>query len=119
MPTAQRPMNSASSLGFTALRSMIRDGRDKVVTAIIKERTVPSCAPLESSASATGMVPKNICVHGDTNDRSEDHAKRIVAAEYGFNPTFRYPVVDQRADPDTNQNIGEHFLEGASICSFA
>ena len=37
---------------------MIRDGRDKVVTAIIKDKTVPSCAPLESSASATGIVPK-------------------------------------------------------------
>ena len=28
------------------------------VTAIMKDRTVPSCAPLESSASATGIVPK-------------------------------------------------------------
>ena len=37
---------------------MISDGRDRVVTAIMKDRTVPSCAPLESSASATGIVPK-------------------------------------------------------------
>ena len=34
------------------------DGTFSVVTAIMKESTVPSCAPLASSASATGIVPK-------------------------------------------------------------
>ena len=58
IPPVQMPMKSASNLGFTAFRNMISEGRDSVVTAIIKLRTVPSCAPLESSASATGIVPK-------------------------------------------------------------
>ena len=34
------------------------EGRDRVVTPIMKESTTPSCAPLASSASAMGMVPK-------------------------------------------------------------
>ena len=51
-------MNRPRSLSFTALRSIMIEGRLSVVTAIIKERIVPSCAPLKSSASATGMVPK-------------------------------------------------------------
>ena len=34
--------NSPSSLGFTALRSIIMEGRLRVVTAIIKLRMVPS-----------------------------------------------------------------------------
>ena len=37
---------------------MIKEGRLSVVTAIIKDRMVPSCAPLKSKASATGMAPK-------------------------------------------------------------
>ena len=47
-----------SIFGLTALRSMIIDGRDNVVTPIIKASTVPSCAPLPSRASAMGIVPK-------------------------------------------------------------
>jgi hypothetical protein len=47
-----------SSLGFTAFRSIIIDGRDSVVTPIIKERTTPSRAPFASKASAMGIVPK-------------------------------------------------------------
>ena len=46
------------SFGLTAFFSMITDGRERVVTAIIKDRTTPNWAPFESSASATGMVPK-------------------------------------------------------------
>lgn len=52
------PINQASNLGFTAFLSMISDGRLNVVTAIINDSTVPNCAPLESNASATGIVPK-------------------------------------------------------------
>ena len=51
-------MNNAKSFGLTALRSMIMDGKDRVVTPIIKDNTVPNWAPLESSASAIGIVPK-------------------------------------------------------------
>ena len=58
MPVVQIPINITSSFGFTALRNMIIDGSDNVVTAIIKLRIVPNGAPLKSSASAIGTVPK-------------------------------------------------------------
>ena len=51
-------MNKPSSLGFTALRSIIIEGRERVVTPIIKDRTTPSCAPFARSASAMGIDPK-------------------------------------------------------------
>ena len=54
----QMAINSPSSLGFTALRSRMMEGRLRVVTAIMKLRMVPNRAPLESRAYATGMVPK-------------------------------------------------------------
>ena len=41
-----------------AVRSMMTEGRLNVVTAIMKLRMVPNCAPLVKRASATGMVPK-------------------------------------------------------------
>ena len=45
--------------GFTALPSMIMEGRLRVVTAaIIKLSTVPAGLLFPSNASATGMVPK-------------------------------------------------------------
>src|SRR3712207_2377995 len=47
-----------SNFGFTAFLSIIIDGKLSVVTAIINDKTVPSCAPLDNNASATGMVPK-------------------------------------------------------------
>ena len=51
-------MNAVSSFGLMAFLNMISDGRLRVVTAIIKLSTVPSSAPLDRSASATGIVPK-------------------------------------------------------------
>lgn len=50
--------NKVSNLGLIAFLSMMMEGRLSVVTAIMKERTVPSRAPLASRASAMGMVPK-------------------------------------------------------------
>ena len=38
-------MMAPSSFGLTALRSMMRDGRLRVITAIIKLSIVPSSAP--------------------------------------------------------------------------
>ena len=53
----QIAINIPKSLGFTALRSIIIDGRESVVTAIINESTTPSNAPFASRASAIGIVP--------------------------------------------------------------
>lgn len=48
----------SQQFGFDGLSQHNDDGRLSVVTAIIKARIVPSCAPFASRASATGMVPK-------------------------------------------------------------
>ena len=58
MPTVQTAMKTASSLGFTAFRSMIIDGSDRVVTRA-----------------------ENIRVHWDPCSDREQHAKRIAAAK--------------------------------------
>ena len=58
MPTVQIVMNTPNSFGFIAFLSMMIEGKLNVVTAIIKDKIVPSCAPLASKASATGIVPK-------------------------------------------------------------
>ena len=42
------PMKIPSSFGLTALRSIIIEGSESVVTPIIKERTTPSKAPFAS-----------------------------------------------------------------------
>ena len=42
IPSVQMEMNSASSLGLMARRSIMSDGSDSVVTAIMKASTVPS-----------------------------------------------------------------------------
>lgn len=64
MPIVQIPIKSPRSLGFTALRNIISDGKDSVVTPIINDKTVPSCAPLARSASAIGIVPKILAYIG-------------------------------------------------------
>ena len=52
----QMATNNPRSFGFTALRSMIMEGRLRVVTAIMKLRMVPKSAPLASSASASREI---------------------------------------------------------------
>ena len=58
IPNVQMVINSVNNLGFTAFFNMIKDGKLNVVTAIINDKIVPNCAPFESNASATGIVPK-------------------------------------------------------------
>ena len=58
IPKIQIPMNRNKSFGLTAFFNIINDGRLSVVTAIIKDRTVPSWAPFANRASAIGIVPK-------------------------------------------------------------
>jgi len=47
----------AKSLGFTTLLSIIMEGSDKAVTAIINDNTVPTPTPFANNASAIGRVP--------------------------------------------------------------
>ena len=58
IPTVHITVNMPSNFGFTALRSIISDGSESVVTPIINERTTPSNTPFEGEASAMGIVPK-------------------------------------------------------------
>lgn len=58
IPKIQIPMNRNKSFGLTAFFNIINDGRLSVVTAIIKDRTVPSWAPFDNRASAIGILPK-------------------------------------------------------------
>ena len=45
MPIVHTAINRPSNLDFTAFRSMIIEGRLKVVSAIMKLRIVHNCAP--------------------------------------------------------------------------
>ena len=58
IPIVTITVNVSNSLGFTAFLSIIREGRERAVTAIIKDKTVPSQAPLANKLSATGIAPK-------------------------------------------------------------
>ncbi len=78
IPIAQIATNSASSRGLTALRSITRDGRDNVVTAIINASTVPSSAPFASRGLCHRDRSKNIRIHGNSYYRCQHHAKGIV-----------------------------------------
>mgnify|MGYP000612612608 CR=1 FL=1 len=51
MPTVQIAIKVASSLGFTAFFSIIKDGKLNVVTAIINDKIVP---PVFLSANLDG-----------------------------------------------------------------
>ena len=56
IPTVQITMKMPNSFGLIAFFSMIIDGRDSVITPIIKARTTPSFAPFATSASAMGKT---------------------------------------------------------------
>ena len=58
IPTATIATNNAKSLGLTAFLSIIIDGSESAVTAIIKDRTVPTPTPFANKASEIGIVPK-------------------------------------------------------------
>ena len=57
MPVATTPTKAAMSGGRSTLRRMTSSGSDRPITDIMKASTVPSAAPLPSSASTTGMIP--------------------------------------------------------------
>ena len=57
IPITQINTNIFNNFGFIAFLSIIKEGKDKVVTAIIKAKILPKFAPLKSNASAIGIVP--------------------------------------------------------------
>ena len=58
IPTVTMPTNKASSWGLIAFLIIIIAGRDKVVTAIMKDRVVPMPTSLARMASAMEMVQR-------------------------------------------------------------
>ena len=58
MPIVTILTKTIISFFLTAFDNIIIDGHDKVVTAIINDKTVPSPAPFANKLSAIGIVPK-------------------------------------------------------------
>ena len=110
MPKAQIAVKTPSSFGFTALRSMTIDGRDSVVTPIIKASTVPSCAPLPSRASAMGIVPKMSAYMGMPMMVAKITPKGLWLTRH--NPAFGNPVVNDSPDAYADENVRKDLLEG-------
>lgn len=102
MPMVQMAAKMPSSFGFTALRSMIMEGRDSVVTPIIKDSTTPSRAPLGQQRLRNRNRAKDIRIHGDAGNGGDDHAKGIASSKNLHDKLFRNPVVDERADANAN-----------------
>ena len=58
MPRMHIPIKVPKSFGLMTFLSIIIEGRERVVTPIIKASTVPSSAPFKRRDSAIGIVPK-------------------------------------------------------------
>lgn len=58
IPIVQITIKTPRSFAFTIFFSIIIEGSESVVTAIMNARTTPSLAPFASNASAMGMHPK-------------------------------------------------------------
>ena len=58
MPVATIPAKITSSFVLTTFFNIIIEGRDRAVTAIIKDKAVPIPTPFRTRASAMGRVPK-------------------------------------------------------------
>ncbi|MPN10744.1 hypothetical protein SDC9_158041 [bioreactor metagenome] len=58
MPAVTMLAKMISNFNFTTFLSMIMEGRERAVTAIMKDRAVPSPTPFKTRASAMGRVPK-------------------------------------------------------------
>ena len=57
MPSATTPKKVAMSRGLSTLRNMMASGSESAMTDIMNASTVPSAAPLPSSACTIGMMP--------------------------------------------------------------
>ena len=110
MPKAQIAIKTPSNFGLTALRNIIIDGKDSVVTPIIKASTVPSCAPFPSKASAMGIVPKISAYMGMPMMVANITPNGLWLARH--NPAFWNPVVNDSPDAYADENVRKDLLEG-------
>jgi len=97
---AQIPMNKAKSLGLTALRSMIIDGRDNVVTAIINDNTFPT-GLFKQERSAIGIVPK-ISAYTGMPTKVAKITQRGYHSQARTLPVLRNPVMNKCTYANTN-----------------
>ena len=81
----QMAINSPSSLGFTALRSMIIEGRLSVVTAIMGQDRTELRALGEQGLRHRDRT-ENVRIHRDAHQHGQDNAEGIAAAQNGLNP---------------------------------
>lgn len=84
------------------------EGRLKVVTAIMKANTVPSCAPLERRVELHWDGSENIPVHGRSPRAAVMTPKGFLPSQGRFRSKPGDPVVDDLNQMPTDQNIGEH-----------
>ena len=87
IPITTIKINQNKSFGFTALESIIIDGKESAVTLIIKERIVPTPTPFANNASATGIVPKISAYIG---------VPRIVASGTAYHYHYLKPLESTR-----------------------
>ena len=71
----QMAINSPSSLGFTALRSMIIEGQDRTELRALGEQGLRHRDRTE-----------NVRIHRDAHQHGQDNAEGIAAAQNGLNP---------------------------------
>ncbi len=87
IPTDTMNTKIAKSLGLTTLLSIIMEGNDRAVTAIINDSTVPMPTPLANNASAIGRVPNISAYIGMPTAVASNTAN-------GFLPPTTFSMVD-------------------------
>ena len=104
MPAATTATNTAISLRVSTLRRMTISGNDSAVTLIMKASTVPSAAPLPSSASTTGMMPAALEYIGTPiSDDRRHRPPRALAHDRG-EQVVRHVAVDEGAGGDADDD---------------
>ena len=110
IPAVQTAMKKPSNFGLTALRSIIMDGRESVVTPIMKLST--ELRTLGKQCFRNGDGSENVGVHRNTNHRCQNYPDRIAAPQHRYHLAFRNPVVNDRSNAYADENVWKYLLEG-------
>mgnify|MGYP006956597823 CR=1 FL=1 len=118
-PIQTIPMNVPSSFFLIAFDSITIDGSERVVTAIIKDKIVPSPAPFASRLSATGMVPKISAYMGTPTAVASARRTRSVFQECFGRYALGSRIVDSCPDDDSDNDIRSYLFDGSHNLIFA
>lgn len=99
IPIVQIKINKVSSFNLSTLHSIIKDGKLRVVTSIIKARIIPNCRPFASDTSVTGIIPNISAYIGILTNVAKITPKGLT--QNNLNPAFWYPFVDNCTNPRT------------------